>query len=87
MNTFEPNYMHIVNAAKNIYPSRLPLYDHLVADTKMEEILGIKFTHLINGNEDDINLYFKYYCDFFYQMGYDTVSFECCVGGIMPNSG
>ncbi|MDD6033491.1 MAG: uroporphyrinogen decarboxylase family protein, partial [Oscillospiraceae bacterium] len=31
--------------------------------------------------------YFRHYCNFFRDHGYDTVSFECCTGGILPGSG
>lgn len=87
MKTFTPDYNNILNAAKNIESKRLPLYEHNISDGRMELILNKKFNHLLSGDEKDINEYYKNYCDFFLQMGYDTVSFEQCIGPIMPGSG
>jgi uroporphyrinogen decarboxylase len=87
MKEFKPDYKHIVNAANNIEASRLPLYEHLISDEVMEAVLGRKFRDLINGNISDVDEYFKNYCEFFKVMGYDTVSFEACVGQAMPGSG
>ena len=87
MKNFQPNYQNIVNAAKNIQADRLPLYEHNISDTHMERVLGNEFRGLYNGNEQDINEYFRNYCQFFLTMGYDTVSYECCIGPVMPGSG
>ena len=38
MNKFVPDYNNILNAAKNIKPKRLPLYEHNIAVSIMEEI-------------------------------------------------
>jgi uroporphyrinogen decarboxylase len=84
---FSPDYTNIRDAAYNRIPGRMPLYEHIVSDTIMEELSGKKFRHLYNGNMRDKIEYFKHYCGFFRDMGYDSVSFEGCIGLAMPHSG
>ena len=84
---FESNYMNLYDAALNQKTSRLPLYEHLISDKLMEQALGKNFRDLINGNFCDIEEYLQNFCTFYKMMGYDTVSFERCVGEIMPDSG
>ena len=87
MTPFEPDYRYIVQAAENMEAKRLPLYEHNISDKIMEKVLNASFSDLINGSQSDIDEYFRYYCDFFQKMGYDIVSFECCIGAVMPGSG
>jgi uroporphyrinogen decarboxylase len=87
MKEFTPDYRNIVSAANNRAASRVPLYEHLISDTIMEKILGREFRELYTGDTTDRKEYFRNYCEFFKAMGYDTVSFECCIGPIMPGSG
>lgn len=87
MKEFTPDYRHIENAALNRAAARVPLYEHIISDDMMERVLGRKFRALWNGDEADRLEYFRNYCGFFQAMGYDTVSFECCIGAIMPGSG
>ena len=88
MKEFSPNYKNLVNAARNIRAERIPLYEHIVDFSVIESIIGTKFTGLYQSrNMHDLRLFFKYYCSFFRQFGYDTVSWEMCIGHIMPNSG
>lgn len=87
MKDFLPDYTHVVNAARNRTPSRTPLYEHIISEHVMEQILGIKFAELANGGRSEKREYFKNYCGFFKAMGYDTVSMERCVGSVMPGSG
>ena len=84
---FQPNYRHFEDVMKNVRPARLPLYEHIVSDGIMEEILDVKFAHLTGGDENDLNEYFRIYCDFFKIMTYDTVSFEMCITEILPGHG
>lgn len=84
---FEPDYRNIEKSARNIEADRLPLYEHIICDDVMEELTGSKFAELINGDDADKVEYFRHYCNFFKEMGYDTVSYECCVGAAMPGSG
>ena len=69
MYKFQPDYNHILNATKNIEPTRLPLYEHHISIKKMEEILENKFSDLINGDKTEKNEFFKNYCGFFEKMG------------------
>ena len=81
---FCPDYRNLVDAAYNRVPARLPLYEHLIDWGVMEEILSTKFAHLY---VTDKRGFFREYCRFFREMGYDTVSFECCVCGILVSGG
>ena len=85
--SFVPDYRNIENAARNIEVSRIPLYEHIIAPEIMEEILGKRFAALYGGDDRDLDEFFRCYCDFFKQMGYDTVSFEECIGPVMPGNG
>ena len=87
MKKFIADYRNIADAAANKEARRVPLYEHLISDTVMERIMGKPFKELYNGSTADKQEYFRNYCAFFYQMGYDTVSFERCIGRIMPGSG
>ena len=81
---FQPDYRNIVDAACNRVPKRLPLYEHLIDWQVMETIQGVKFAHLYGTDKDG---FFREYCRFFRDMGYDTVSFECCICSILINGG
>ncbi len=87
MREFIPDYRHIERAARNQETDRLPLYEHNISHFIMEKILNEKFADLIHGDEKDINEYFRHYNRFFKEMGYDIVSYECCIGPAMPESG
>jgi len=87
METFIPNFKHIENAARNIEPDRLALYEHNISDVIMEKVMNRTFRHLLCGSRQDVSEYFRNYCDFFLQTGYDTVTFEACIGPAMPGSG
>ena len=84
---FAPDYTNIQNAAFNRPSKRLPLYEHIITDSIMEKITGKNFRHLFGGDYKDKVEYFRNFCDFHVQMGYDSLSFECCIGGAMPDSG
>ncbi|HHW49191.1 MAG TPA: hypothetical protein GXX14_11350 [Clostridiaceae bacterium] len=84
---FQPDYTNVVKAAYNIKSERMPLYDHKVSVKVMEEILGKKFGDLYNGNTSEKREFFRNYNNFFKEMGYDTVSFECTIRAVMPGSG
>ena len=84
---FAPDYQNLLLAAQNQSSPRLPLYEHIISPTIMESITGKPFASLLEGNYEDKKEYFRHYCAFFQDMGYDTVSFEQCIGEIMPGSG
>lgn len=87
MKAFEPDYHNLFNSAKNKEVLRTPLYEHIVSSEKMGEIIGRNIEPLYDGSQSDIDEFFHYYCNFFKDHGYDTVSFECCIGQIMPGAG
>jgi uroporphyrinogen decarboxylase len=87
MKEFQPDYRNIISAAFNRAAPRVPLYEHIISDIIMERILGKEFRDLYGGGAADKKEYFRNYCAFYKAMGYDTVSFECCIGPIMPGSG
>ncbi len=82
--SFQPDYRHFATAMRNLRPQRLPLYEHIVNPRSMEKILGLDFAELANGDARDRHEFFRHYCRFFREMTYDTVSFEVCIGGILP---
>ncbi|MBS6194042.1 MAG: hypothetical protein KH828_00495 [Clostridiales bacterium] len=87
MKTFQPDYRNILDAAWNRTPRRLPLYEHNVSFKKISEIMGTDLEALFSGDEADIEEFFSVYSDFFQKSGYDVVTFEACIGQIMPGSG
>jgi uroporphyrinogen decarboxylase len=84
---YTPDYNHILDAAKNRKPSRLPLYEHLISPVIMEKVLGIRFAALENGSQTDMEIFFDHYCGFFKTMKYDTVSYEVPIIAILPAAG
>lgn len=87
MAEFQPDYQNLVKAARNIEAERIPLYEHIISDEIMGTITGKPFSHLYQGDDRDLDEYFRNYCSFFKDMGYDTVSYEECIGTIMPGAG
>ena len=85
--SFAPDYRNLVMSAKNIEAPRLPLYEHFIDNTIMEAILGQEITALENGGMADKREFMRRYCQFFLRMGYDTVSFERVICGILPGGG
>ena len=84
---FEPNYENVVKAARNIEVPRIPLYEHIVDPIIMEQVIGVKFAELYNGDEKELDEFFYHFCQFYKEMGYDTVSYEEVIGPAMPGSG
>ena len=88
MNKFQPDYNNLIDAAMNRLPKRYPLYEHIVSPKVIGQIKGIDMKALADSNElSSRRRFFKEYCNFFKDMGYDTVPWECCVGAAMPGSG
>lgn len=81
---FQPDYRHVLAVMHNERPERLPLYEHAISSYSMEKILGSSFAGLDDGNAADLGEYFRQYCRFFREMTYDVVSYEVCLGGILP---
>lgn len=87
MGQFQPDYRNIANAAHNRNAERIPLYEHNVDAGKIGEIIGKDFAGLYDGTERELEEFFSYYCGFFRDYGYDVVTFEGCIGGILPGGG
>ena len=87
MKDFAPDFNNIVMAAKNIKPYRIPLYEHQIADEIISQIMGKPLTNVESYSDNELDEYFNTYCKFYKKMGYDTVSFERILSGIMPGNG
>lgn len=81
---FQPDYRHFADVMQNKRPVRLPLYEHIINAGSMEKILGQSFAELEGGDKKDRAEYFRQHCRFFNEMTYDTVSYEVCIGQILP---
>lgn len=85
--SFIPNYKNLENAARNLPSDRIPLYEHLIVVPFMESMTGEKFGRLENGSYEDKLKFFQHFNAFWRDKGYDTVSYERCVGEILPGGG
>ncbi len=81
---FTPDYRNFSAVMRNQRPERLPLYEHIISPTIMERILDKRFAALHDGNAADKAEFFRQFCGFFRAMTYDTVSYEVCIGEILP---
>ena len=84
---FRPDYRHFADVMKNVRPARLPIYEHILCPEVMEEIAGVTFVNLYDGDAADLSEFFKHYCSFFEKMTYDVASFEICVRDVFPGGG
>jgi len=84
---FQPDYRYLQSAARNIEAARIPLYEHIIGTDVAEKIMNKKFASLLGGNFEDKKEFFRNFCDCFLKLGYDTVSFEMCIGGVLPGAG
>lgn len=84
---FVPDYTNIENAARNLPSARIPLYEHNIAPTFMERMTGKQFAALQTGSPSDKREFFRHYNDFQRKMGYDAITFECCITSILPGGG
>lgn len=82
-----PDWRNLSDAAWNQPPRRTPLYDHDVALSVIEAITGSELATLRFGAEPDRREFFRRYCAFFRDAGYDTVTFEALISSILPGSG
>ena len=88
MAKFEPNYVNFVTALNNNQPDRVPMYEHGIAFSTMEEIMGVKFGELFwSKDTDGLRKFFRHYTEFHRLMGYDTVTWELGIAGSMPGCG
>ena len=84
---FIPDYRQLEMAARNQATRGIPLYEHLIDTGLMEAVLGRRFAQLVNGNDADLVEYFRQYCAFFQQWGYDAPWFEHCITTGLPGGG
>ena len=85
---FEPDYRNIVMAARNQAAPRLPLYEHIIGGRMMQDILGTNpYDAIWNGDESDMEQGYRDMWEFWRRMGYDTASFEYCLGAVLPGGG
>lgn len=84
---FIPDYINVLDAANNIKPARVPIYEHQIADEIISNVMGQEITSVEKYSDSELDEYFRVYCRFFREMGYDTVSFERILSGIMPGNG
>ena len=84
---FKPDYRNIVAVAQNKKPAHLPLYEHIISPQIMGKVLGVSFAALLEGDDADVQMFFRQYCRFFKEMTYDAVSFEVCIIPLLPDSG
>ncbi len=85
--TYMPDYRNLVCAAKNQATERISLYEHIICTELMEEITGKRFYDLCQGDHTDKVEFFRHYCGFFRDMGYDTVSYEYCMTSTLLGGG
>ncbi len=84
---FQPDYRTMLDVLANRRPARLPIYEHIISPTIMEQILGVPFAALEAGDAADRDVFFRHYCRFWPEMTYDTVSYEVCITEILPEHG
>ena len=84
---FECDYRNVVDAAMNVAPKRIPLYEHIIDPAIMEQVLGVRFAGLLEGDRADKAEFFRHYCRFFQAMGYDTVTFSHGITKVLPGAG
>ena len=84
---FVPDYRHMVDVAYNRRPERLPLYEHYINPAFMEQATGTRFEELAGGDDRDLARFFAFYCGFYRDMTYDTVSYEVGIVDILPGGG
>jgi len=83
---FEPNYQHIIDAALNRIPSRIPLYEHGISAIIIEKITNRNFTELLWGSYADKKEYFGIVAQFCIDHGYDVMPYEGCINNIVQNA-
>ena len=85
---FAPDYMNVVLAARNEPAPRLPLYEHIVGGRVMADVLGRDpYPRMAQTDAAGREAGFADYWEFWRTMGYDTVSYECCITAILPGGG
>ena len=77
MKKFQPDYRNIVQAASNIRPDRVPLYEHGVDLGVIETFMGRPIlTPILEGSYVEKVAAYRDICGFYSKMGYDIVPWE-----------
>ena len=84
---FKPDYRNLEDCARNKKPARIPLYEHNVDPGVAERITGQPFVHCYFDEKPDYETFFRHFCGFFRDYGYDAVSYECCITEVLPDGG
>ncbi len=85
---FTPDYTRIEKAAWNKSADIIPIYEHNISPEIVAKIINKPdLPDLYNGNEADINEYFRLFSKFSKDLEYDTVIFEGCINGALINGG
>jgi uroporphyrinogen decarboxylase len=85
---FIPDYHHFVDAVQNRKPSRLPMYEHFVDHHIIEIILGVPMHYPDNNaSPEQIDTFYKNFCNFHREMTYDTIFFEASQSRGIPEHG
>lgn len=81
---FQPDYHNLVNAARNQWVDRLPLYEHIIGAKVIEDITGNRpYDLMFSKNPEESRKGFCQYWDFWRTMGYDTASFNAALLDIL----
>lgn len=86
-NNFQPDYNNVIQAAKNMKPTRMPLYEHGIDPRIMEKILNKEFVALYGGDETDLREFLRNFTNFYEFMGYDVASCDQNIGNFLPGAG
>ncbi|MFI3207508.1 MAG: uroporphyrinogen decarboxylase family protein [Eubacteriales bacterium] len=84
---YQADYRRMVDVAFNKETDYIPIYDHIVDDKIMDEIMGTHVAGLNFGTKEQCDQYFETYCAFYKKMGYDTVSYAGKIIEILPGGG
>ncbi len=76
---FTPDYTHIVDAAYNRRPKRIPLYEHGISPVFIGNMLNRDLTGMLEGDSRDLEEYFRLSAEFCRDYGYDVIAFEGCI--------
>jgi len=82
---FEPNYMHIVDAACNREAKRLPLYEHGLSESVVEKIIDQPVVPLLDSGYEDHVEACRRIANCAIQLGYDVIPFERPVCRLIQN--
>lgn len=78
-NNYKPDYHRIVRAARNNCTDYIPLYEHNVDLTVIEQITDTDLqSRFYSKDENKLDEYFKIIGEFHSNQGYDVYSFEGC---------